>query len=135
MESVPTLSTPEAELAYLREQVSRKEAELAEPNAFEHVQIISETIHEHHQAPAEVLASEYRLSEATKEIEAEAILAELNLGTGADAIDHLRRTMEEKGVKNALAVAEKLGDPHLVDDFHRYLVRYIAAGISAPGLD
>ena len=30
MESTPKLSTPEEELAYLREQVSRKEAEMAE---------------------------------------------------------------------------------------------------------
>jgi hypothetical protein len=43
--------------------------------------------------------------------------------------------MEEKGIKNALHVLEKLRDPHIADDFHRYLVRYIAAGIGAPGLD
>lgn len=134
MESLPKLSTPEEELAYLREAVARKEAELA---GAEHDQarIISETIHEHHAAPEEVLAPEYRVSEATKESEAEAILAELNLGGGAAAIDSLRRTMEEKGIKNALAVLEKLHDPHVSDDFHRYLVRYIAAGIPTPGLD
>ncbi len=136
MEQAPSLSTHEEELAHLRAQVARKEAELAEPAApDEHVRIISETIHEHHAAPQEVLASEYRVSEATKESEAEALLAELNLGTGATAIDGLRRTMEEKGIKNALAVAEKMHDPRVSDDFHRYLVRYIAAGIPALGLD
>jgi len=134
MEAVPKLSTPEEELAYLREQVTRKEAELA-GSAPERAHIISETIHAHQAAPQKVLASEYRISEATKASEAEAILAELNLGGGAAAIDSLRRTMEEKGVKNALHVLEELHDPHLSDDFHRYLVRYIAAGISAPGLD
>lgn len=140
MESVPKLSTPEEELAYLREQVTRKEAELALRQdsgqaGSERAQIISETIHEHHVAPDEVLASGYRLNEATKESEAEAILAELNLGEGARAVQSLQRTMEEKGIKNALAVLERLHDPHIADDFHRYLVRYIAAGLPASGID
>ncbi len=140
MESVPKLSTPEEELAYLREQVTRKEAELALRQDLgqagpERAQIISETIHEHRVAPDEVLASGYRLNEATKESEAEAILAELNLGEGARAVQSLQRTMEEKGIKNALAVLEKLHDPHIADDFHRYLVRYIAAGLPASGID
>ncbi len=134
MESTPKLSTPEEELAYLREQIARKEAELAEGTP-DRAQIISEKIIEHHAAPAKILAKEYRVSEATKKSEAEAILAELNLGGGAAAIDALRHTMEEKGIKNALAVAEKLHDPHISDDFHRYLVRYIGAGMSVSGLD
>ncbi|MEK7114310.1 MAG: DUF87 domain-containing protein, partial [Patescibacteria group bacterium] len=139
MEQAPSLSTPEEELAYLREQVSRKEAELALRQDSgqagpERATIISETIHEHRAAPAEILASEYRISEATANNEAEAILAELNLGEGAGAINSLRQTMEEKGVKNALHVLEKLNDPHISDDFHRYLVRYIAAGLPIEGL-
>lgn len=139
MESMPKLSTPEEELAYLRAQVSRKEAELVErgmaPNAFEHVQIISEQIHEHHAAPSELLAPEYRINETTRNDEAEAILTELNLGGTEQAIKGLQKTMEEKGIKNALSVVEKMQDPHIADDFHRYLVRYIAAGLLAPGID
>ncbi|MDD3531063.1 MAG: hypothetical protein PHV99_00490 [Candidatus Pacebacteria bacterium] len=136
MEQAPKLSSPEEELAYLRERIAHKEAELASAGAeSDQVQIISETIHEHHAAQSSILAPEYRVSAATKESEAEAILAEMKLGGGAGAIDNLRRTMEERGVKNALHILEKMNDPHLADDFHRYLVRYIAAGISAPGLE
>ncbi|OGG83498.1 hypothetical protein A3I46_02835 [Candidatus Kaiserbacteria bacterium RIFCSPLOWO2_02_FULL_54_13] len=134
MESTPKLSTPEEELAYLREAVMRKEAELA-GNAPERAQIISETIYEHHAAPAAILAKGYRISEATKKSEAEAILAELNLGGGETAIRSLEQAMEEKGIKNTLAVLEKLHDPHVADDFHRYLVRHVAAGLPAPGID
>lgn len=139
MESLPKLSTPEEELAYLREQVARKEAELARggnaPDALERTRIISEQIHAHHAAPAEVLAPEYRISEATKKSEVDAILTELNLGGSEQAIKGLQRTMEEKGIKNALSVLEKLRDPHVTDDFHRYLVRHIAAGLPALGID
>lgn len=139
MESTPKLSTPEEELAYLREQVSRKEAELAErgkaPDLTEHVRIISETVHEHHAAPAEILAPEYRLSERTKEVEADAILFDLSFGDSEAAVRSLKQTMETKGIKNALSVLEKLNDPHVADDFHRYLVRYVASGLVPPGID
>jgi hypothetical protein len=130
------LGTPEEELAYLREQVTRKEEELAErATPDERVRIVSETIYEHHAAPVEMLAKEYKMSEATVNDTASGILAELNLGGSEQAIKSLQHTMEEKGIKNALAVAEKLHDPHVADDFHRYLVRYVAAGLLAPGLD
>ncbi|MCR4275886.1 MAG: DUF87 domain-containing protein [Candidatus Parcubacteria bacterium] len=138
MEQAPSLSTPEEELAYLRGQVADKEAALrlrAGQGAPEQATIISETIHEHQAAPQEVLAPEYRISEATMNTETDAILAELNLGGSEAAIKGLQKTMEEKGIKNALAVLEKLGDPHVSDDFHRYLVRYVAAGLLAPGID
>ena len=135
MESAPKLSTPEQELAYLREQVTRKEAELALGGADERVRIISEQIHAHAAAPAEVLAPAYRMSEAVTTGTADNILAELNLGGSEQAIKSLQQTMEEKGIKNALSVLEKLHDPHVADDFHRYLVRYVAAGLMDPGYD
>ncbi|MFZ2983703.1 MAG: hypothetical protein WA053_01330, partial [Minisyncoccia bacterium] len=135
MESVPKISTPEEELAYLREQVAQKEAELAKSGVPERELIIAEQIYEHHAAPEEVLTPAYRMSEATKVDEADAILAELNLGGSEQAVKSLQKTMEEKGIKNALGVLEKLGDPRVADDFHRYLVRYIAAGLPALGFD
>ncbi len=139
MESAPTLSTPEAELAYLREQVAKKEAELAgrgkSPSAFEHVRIISEQVKEHADAPDKVLAREYRISEKTKKSEAEAILSDLALGDDERVIASLQQAMQEHGIKNALAIVEKMGDPEVADDFHRYLVRYIAAGLVVPGAD
>ncbi len=135
MESVPKLSSPEEELAYLRGQVAQKEAELAGRGSIDRVQIISEQIHQHHLASDEILAPAYRLNEETKSTEADAILKELNLGGGEPAVRGLQETMHAKGIKNALAVLEKLGDARVADDFHRYLVRYIAAGLMAPGFD
>jgi len=135
MESAPTLSTPEEELAYLREQVAHKEKEVAEQGTPERAAIISEEIHAHRAAPQEILIPEYRISETAANGVAQEILATLNLGDGEQAIKSLRQTMEEKGIKNALVVLEKLHDPHVADDFHRYLVRYVAAGLPALGID
>ncbi|MFH1178520.1 MAG: DUF87 domain-containing protein, partial [bacterium] len=127
MESSPLLSTPEEELAYLREQVAHKEAELAEraiPD--ERVRIVSETINEHLSASPEILTPEYQISDAVANSAAEKILEEFKLGGGEAAVKNLVQTMEEKGIKNALTVMEKLRDPRITDDFHRYLVQYIA---------
>jgi hypothetical protein len=142
MESTPRLSTPEEEIAYLREQVAQKEKELQKTKEENPAvvlpsreEIISEQIHAHHAAPVEILANEYKISETTVNKTAEKILKELNLGNSEQAIQSLQATMEEKGIKNALAVMEKLNDPHITDDFHRYLVRYVAAGIPMPGFD
>jgi hypothetical protein len=142
MESIPKIASPEEELEYLRRQVAEKEAEIAlrlgsgqVGGVPERARIISEKIYEHHTTGDQILAPEYRISEATKHSEVEAILAELNVGGSADAIRSLQKTMEEKGIKNALSVLEKLNDAHLADDFHRYLVRYISAGLPALGID
>ncbi len=143
MESAPLISTPEEELAYLRAQVAEKERELAlgkseGPATEEFVRhaTVAETIAEHHAAPAEnILAPTYRLSPETTTAEADAILAELGLGDTERAVLSLRAVMGEKGIKNALAVMEKMSDPQVTDDFHRYLVRYVAADLPVVGLD
>lgn len=135
MEGVPKLSTPEEELAYLRAEVAKREQELAtateQPSRAE---IISEQVRAHEARPASVLASGYGLDDPTLISVGDKILAELSLGGSEQAVRSLQATLETKGIKNALAVLEKLKNPHLADDFHRYLVRYIAAGLPALGL-
>ncbi|MCX6790173.1 MAG: hypothetical protein NTV60_01450 [Candidatus Kaiserbacteria bacterium] len=135
MEFVPKLSTPEEELAYLRERVAAKEKEIAQHGIPEREHIIAEELRAHHVEGEAMLAPEYRLSEETIQSETDAVLAELNLGEGSEAVERMRRVMEERGIKNALSVLEKLGDARVADDFHRYLVRYIAAGLTVLGMD
>ncbi|MBU6490544.1 DUF87 domain-containing protein [Patescibacteria group bacterium] len=137
MESAPKLSTPEEELAYLREQVARKEQELRKRGTSdihaERPRIISEEVRAYHAAAPEMLANEYRLSDTAAHDAASKIFAELNFGGDEAAIASLQATMEERGIKNALMVLEKLHNPHITDDFHRYLVRYVAAGLPLTG--
>lgn len=139
MESMPKLSTPEEELAYLREQVTQKEAELRTQGvsvaSSERAKIISEQIQTHHTAPEELFSNEYHLSDTATRDTTSKILTELNLGGSEAAVASLGSTMEEKGIKNALTVLEKLNDPHITDDFHRYLVQYVAAGLPLLGMD
>lgn len=126
------LSTPEEELAYLRAQVEAKEQELAsrgtpeERSALVHERIL------HHKSTAseKVLASAYAIPNA----EAHAIAVNLAPKGDDETIEELRGVMETRGVKNAFAVLDKLGSPHLEDDFHRFLVQYVVSGMEVKGL-
>ncbi len=140
-EGAPKLSSPEEELAYLRAEIARKEAELAAtrggvraPEA--RAEITAEQVRAHHAAnPAEVLAPEFQMAPATLGGRAETLVRELHAGGREAALQNLAQTLETHGVKNALSVAEKAGDPGLMDDFHRYLVRYLSAGLPLAGID
>ncbi|MEN9881217.1 MAG: hypothetical protein RLZZ308_400 [Candidatus Parcubacteria bacterium] len=45
-----------------------------------------------------------------------------------DQITMLAQVMADKGVKNALHMAEELGNPQVEDDFERFLVQYLISG-------
>jgi hypothetical protein len=132
MESLPrALSTPEEELAYLRSQVEAKERELAalkQERPRESV-VRDRIIHHARVEPEAVLAPAYQLSET------EVRTLALNLDPEGDdeTMNDLRKLAEEKGIRNALSVLEKMDSPHLEDDFHRFLVQYLAAGMPVPG--
>src|SRR3989344_405158 len=90
-----------------------------------------ETIKKYAATPhSEVLHKEY----AIKENEAERIVTELSPEEHDEKIDHLIGIMQEKGVRNAMTVVEKMQNPHLLDDFHRFLVQFLASGYPIPDL-
>jgi hypothetical protein len=49
-------------------------------------------------------------------------------------MEELLGVLLDKGIKNALSVVEKLKDPHLEDDFHRFLVQYLFSNGGVAGL-
>ncbi|HRH24726.1 MAG TPA: TraM recognition domain-containing protein [Candidatus Paceibacterota bacterium] len=66
--------------------------------------------------------------------EAERIVLRLRPETHDQKIEELFGLMVEKGIKNALDIAKKMADPHLEDDFHRFLVQYLHTIGAIPGL-
>ncbi len=126
-----SIATPEDELAYLRAQVEAKEEELRslkkeEPRAL----VAHERIIHHLDTGHEVVAPEYSLQPQ----EAATLALDLDPENDDETMDELRRVMEEKGIRNAYAVLDKLNSPHLEDDFHRFLVQYLIAGMQPKGL-
>lgn len=72
----------------------------------------------------EVLHPKFSMSEH----EVQTITLELSPEPHDKQLENFIGILEEKGIKNAMNVVEKLKNPHLLDDFHRFLVQYIASG-------
>ncbi len=130
---IPTFSSPEEELKYLRERVAETEqlllAKEAEPVKQEAV--ISQTITEYAKAP-HVTFAEHLLLENPQY---EKVLERMASIPHREKMRELYRTLEEKGVLTSLRMVQALNNPHLEDDFHGVLVDYIKTGIVVPGLD
>ena len=110
------LKTPEEEIAFLRSQLAEKERLLTSEQA------VKETIQEYKEAPhQQILHKEYVLPKETSE----AIVLELTPEEHDEKISSLLGIMQTHGVKNALTVLESMNNPHLQDDFERFLVQYI----------
>lgn len=130
------IASPEDELAYLREQIARKEAELAamkrdtprEDIAHERI------LHHRMSGPETMLAPEFHISEREAAQHADALVLNLDPEQNDETIAELRGVMEEKGIHNAFTILGKLNNPHLEDDFHRFLVQYLVSGMQPKGL-
>src|SRR4051812_4511876 len=112
-------SSPEQELAYLREQVAVRERELASRGAeIRTEEVISDKVRDYHYvSPKQVLNDSYRMQKPALETLA------LNLSPEPhDAkMSELLGILNEKGIKNALSLVDEMNDAHVEDDFHRFL--------------
>lgn len=130
------VGTPEDELAYLRAQIASKEAELASLKSSRPLEEVAhERILHHRMQEAEsVLAPGYRVTEREAQVHANTLTLNLDPEHTDETIAELRSVMETKGIHNAFTILAKLQNPHLEDDFHRFLVQYLLAGMQAKGL-
>ncbi len=123
--------TPEEEIEYLRAQVAEKDRQLRVAGELAPVHATAyEVVRAYRSAPPEILADEYRMLAS----EVEAIVLDLPPEEDDQTMLELMGVVREKGIKNALSVAERMENSHLEDDFHRALVAYILKGYPAPGL-
>jgi hypothetical protein len=124
--------SPQEELQYLRERVAEKERELeAAPNRFEKDRIAKREIAEYAEHPPATI-----LHETIVMPEHDILKNVLHLEPEAHdtQIDGLLKIVQERGIRNALSVVARMKNPHLEDDLHRVLVRYIAEGLPDKGL-
>lgn len=130
-QEVPKFTSPEQEIAFLREKISEKEAMLREKKIETNLdQVVSEEISRYRDVlPKEVLDETYALAKH----DAESIVLDLEPETHDDKMSELLAILKEKGLKNTLTVLDHFKDPHLEDDFHRFLVQYIRQGYEVKG--
>ena len=125
--------TPEEEVAFLREQLKQKESEMRASGT---VEVKKETI-------AKDLIESYKAA-PTHEVlhpkvimpadQMEGVVLKLHPEPHDNAIGEILSVMMEQGIKNAMEVVKKMNNPHIEDDFYRFLVQYLASYHEIPGL-
>jgi hypothetical protein len=120
------LRTPEEEIAFLRTQIKNKmELSRGFENRFTEADHAREAVREYRQVPEQkVLPEAVHIGEGEKHQ-----LLEWLTPRGTDEqVQMLSQVMAEKGIKNALSMAESLNNPEVDDDFERFLVQYLISG-------
>jgi hypothetical protein len=131
--SASKFTSPQEELAYLRELVAEKQAALDAPdNKFEADRIAKREIAAYADTPAATI-----LHETVVMAESDIVhhVLKLEPETHDKQVDEILRLVQQSGIRNALSVAQRLKNPHLEDDIHRALVRYIAEGLPDHGMN
>jgi hypothetical protein len=125
-----TFSSQEQEIAHISNE-SQKSYILQETPKMSLESATRSTIEKYANASAQDFLHETRV---LPEHQAEHLTLRLRPESHDEKIEELFAIMLDKGIKNALDIARKLGNPHVEDDFHRFLVQYLHTIGAIPGL-
>ena len=110
----------EEELRRLREAVAKKEEELRGKNeSYDRDALIKEELQTYAKMPPSAREPK---PEALPEKELEKIVLNLSPEAHDDAMGELIGILQERGLLSALSVVERMRNPHIEDDFHRFVV-------------
>lgn len=128
----PQFKDHHEELAFLRAELAKKEAILSGQGIeTSRENLASNLIENYKKVPVEQVMHP---SAVTPAQEHENIVIKLKPETHDAIIDELMNNLLEKGVSNTLELIRKMNSPHIDDDFHRFLVQYLSAYHTIPGL-
>ena len=132
LNNAPKFKSPEEELAFLRAHIAERERVLMEAGEKTNKESLAEQVVSEYQKfePKEVLEKRAVM----KEPELEKVVLRLAPEEHDKKIEELFGVLTEKGISNTLALVMKLNNPHLDDDFHRFLVQYLSTTSNIPGL-
>ncbi|MDQ5971292.1 MAG: hypothetical protein QG566_238 [Patescibacteria group bacterium] len=130
--NAPKFKDAQEELSYLRAQLKEREQKIIESGSdITREQLAHDAIHEYRKIdPTEVMHQ----SAVLKDHEAEALVLRLKPENHDHKMEELLGILLEKGISNTLALVAKMNNPHLDDDFHRFLVQYLHSAKRVPGL-
>jgi len=118
-----TFAQPEDEILHLRAHIEKKKEEAKGfENRFDEAHLAREAVRDFSQKPLEDVVPESRRVTAGEEYRLLSWLAPKNTD---EKIKMLSQVMADKGIRNAIELARKSGEPELEDDFHRFLVQYL----------
>src|SRR5882724_6566892 len=122
----------EEEIAYLRQQVRSKEAQLElGKNQLEHDRLAKREVAAYAATPSrEVLHQDFKVDEH----EIMRHVLKLEPEPHDKQMEGLLKIVQTHGIRNALSVAQGLKNPHIEDDLHRLLVAYVGEGLPDKGM-
>lgn len=132
--------SPEEEISFLRKYIENQESNVAEGRgekgpanleSREKEEIVRKTIEEYKEnSPEDMLEKGAVVPEKMRE--------EIVLQLSPEDHDHkmaeLISMAYEKGLSNTIDIVTKMNNPHLADDFHRFLIQYLKSGYPVTGL-
>ncbi len=124
-------SSPEEEIAFLRNEIKKREVMTGGAIEKPKDEIIHSVVKDYANTPAPRIIKEEKILKPQEE---GAVILKISPESHDKQIESLVGLLQEKGLKNVLCVIEKMANPHLEDDFHRFLIQYIKAGYSVPQL-
>ncbi|MCX6753823.1 MAG: hypothetical protein NTV03_02085 [Candidatus Nomurabacteria bacterium] len=132
LNNAPKFKTAEEELEFLRAHIAEKEKALNEQGKeVNKEQLAGNLIHEYRKfEPEDVMHKSALMSKK----ETENLVLRLKPEEHDDKMEELLALLLDKGISNTLAVIAKMSNPHLDDDFHRFLVQYLYSTHKVPGL-
>ncbi len=121
----------EEEIQYLRKELAEKERIHNPENSQEREQLAHEVIREYKELPLEKVVVPEK---AVTPEEAEGIVLNLKPEEHDHIIEEIYSFMLERGIRNAIELVLNMDNPHIEDDFHRFIVQYLLSGYEVPGL-
>ncbi len=131
-DNAPKFKTAQEELDFLRAHIAEREKALIEEgNEVKKESLANDVLSQYRKyEPKEVMHP----SALMKESNTEAMVLRLKPETHDSKMEELLGVLLEKGISNALSVVSRMNNPHLDDDFHRFLVQYLYSAHKIPGL-
>ncbi|MEK7106539.1 MAG: hypothetical protein AAB895_04275, partial [Patescibacteria group bacterium] len=130
--NAPKFKTPEEELTYLRAHIAEKERAFIDAGQeYSREGVAHDVIQEYKKIePEEVMHKSHVISPN----EAENLVLRLHPEPHDNKMEEMLGILLSKGISNALSIVGKMNNPHLDDDFHRFLVQYLFSVHKIPGL-
>ncbi|HAE36297.1 MAG: hypothetical protein UR85_C0010G0031 [Candidatus Nomurabacteria bacterium GW2011_GWF2_35_66] len=132
LNNAPKFKSPQEELEFLRAHIAEKEQALAGQGLEVNKENLAhDVIHEYRKfEPEDVLHK----SAVMNKSEVEGLALRLHPESHDAKMEEMLSVLLDKGISNALSVIAKMNNPHLDDDFHRFLVQYLSTTHKVPGL-
>ncbi len=132
LNDAPKFKTPQEELDFLRAHIAEREKAINEQGKeVNKEQLAHDVISQYKKyEPEEVLHK----SAIVQNKDIESLVLRLKPEPHDSKMEELLGILLDKGISNTLAIIDKMNNPHLDDDFHRFLVQYLYSTHKVPGL-